>query len=240
MSGLKSNFEQLKWVFIDLDDTLWDFTANSANALHILYHRVPVLQQLYADYSEYDEAYHFKNAELWNLYHHGEITQEFLKIERFRWLLCRKNIECTVEEALRQNDLYLSILGEQTLLVDGAVELLEYLSKRYLIGIISNGFLNIQYKKLYATDLNKYIQRMIVSDEIGIQKPDRRIFDYALSETGVDSDEVIFIGDNPDADIKGAIQAGWRAVYYDRKKKGITDVEPDAVISDLREVIKLL
>ena len=157
MSGLKSNFEQLKWVFIDLDDTLWDFTANSANALHILYHRVPVLQQLYADYSEYDEAYHFKNAELWNLYHHGEITQEFLKIERFRWLLCRKNIECTVEEALRQNDLYLSILGEQTLLVDGAVELLEYLSKRYLIGIISNGFLNIQYKKLYATDLNKYI-----------------------------------------------------------------------------------
>ena len=241
MSDNKSCFEGLKWVFIDLDDTLWDFANNSSVALNILYKTECLLQSLYKDYSEYDEKYHIKNAELWNLYHHGEISQDFLKMERFRWLLANKSAVCDIDlEGKRLNDKYLSLLAEQTQIVDGAEELLQYLSKKYLIGILSNGFLNVQYRKLYGTALHKYVQRMVVSDEIGVQKPDKQIFDYALQEVGADVAEVVLVGDNPDADIKGAVQAGWRTIYFDRKDKGITEVMPNAIVRDLREIKGLL
>lgn len=242
MNSSKSYFDGIKWVFVDLDDTLWDFTKNSSQSLNILYNSEPLLSKLYPDYSEYDEKYHFKNSELWHKYHHGEISQDYLKKERFRWLLIQKgaNFENIDNESARLNDKYLTILGEQIAVVDGAEELLQYLSKKYLIGILSNGFMNVQYNKLYGTNIHRYIQRMVVSDEIGVQKPDIRIFDYALQAVGAVADEVVLIGDNPDADIKGAINAGWHTIYFDRNEKGITEVIPNAIVKDLRDVIELL
>lgn len=242
MSDLKSCFEGVKWVFIDLDDTLWDFSQNSSDSLYILYNSEPLIKNAYPSYAEFDEMYHYKNSELWNLYHHGKISQKFLKEERYRWLLNRKRVSCDLSaEASRLNERYLDILGNCKKTIEGAFDLLDYLAPKYMMAILSNGFIDVQYKKLYGSKLDGYFQRMIISDEIGIQKPDVRIFDYALDETGADMDSVVMIGDNPDADIYGAICAGWRTIYFDRKNQGISeDLCPDAIVTDLSEIKNLL
>lgn len=238
MAGEKSLFGGVKWVFIDLDDTLWDFSANSDVALQKLYRNFDIISGYYPEYEEFDEAYHLKNSELWDLYHHGHIEQEYLKLERFRWLLVRKGYESDDVDVLSaaMNEWYLEELSRCRELVDGAIDLLESLSKRYLIGVLSNGFADVQYRKLQTSGLWRYVQRMVVSDEIGVQKPDRRIFDYALSEVGAEADEVIMIGDNPDADIYGAKSAGWRTIYFNRKGRSsvsVADVEV-ASLSDVK------
>ena len=124
------------------------------------------------------------------------------------------------------NDRYLWLLGECNTPVEGAGDILESLSRRFLIGVLTNGFTEVQYRKLNSTGLDRYIQRMVISDEIGIQKPDPRIFRYAEQETGAEPSTTIMIGDNPDNDIRGAINAGWRAIYLDRKSKPFTTDSP--------------
>lgn len=233
----------VKWVFFDLDDTLWDFSANSDITLKDLYNNFSVLRECYPDYSEYDEQYHIKNAELWDLYHHGKIDQQYLKVERFRYLLNRKGrVGDDVDRvSAEMNEWYLSRLAMCGQTVDGAIELLQRVSKKYLIGVLSNGFNEVQYKKLATSGLGRYIQRMVISDEIGVQKPDARIFRYALDEVGATAQEVLFIGDNPDADIRGAYEAGWRVVFFNRYGKRLPDgVEADAEICSLRELLPLV
>ncbi|MDE5872205.1 MAG: HAD-IA family hydrolase, partial [Muribaculaceae bacterium] len=124
------------------------------------------------------------------------------------------------------NDCYLRMLGECDTPVEGARELLDELSRKCLIGVLTNGFTEVQYRKLHSTGLDRYVQRMVISDEIGIQKPDIRIFRYAETATGASPESTIMIGDNPDNDIKGAINAGWHAVYFDRKNKPFTSSSP--------------
>lgn len=230
-------FKGVKWVFIDLDDTLWDFTENSNLTLRKLYNEYKILEELFPDYNEYDEMYHLKNSELWNLYHYGKVSQEYLKVERFRWLLSQKRADCDFTVlANEMNDWYLDRLAYCDRLVDGAEELLQRLSKRFLIGIISNGFNDVQYCKLRSANIERYIQRMIISDEIGVQKPDKRIFDYALQEVGASVDEVIMIGDNADADVKGAINAGWKAIFFNRRGIDSTDINCDMMVKSLSEI----
>ena len=157
-------------------------------------------------------------------------------MERFRYLLNRKGwVGDDVDRvSAEMNEWYLSRLAMCGQTVDGAIELLQRVSKKHLIGVLSNGFNEVQYKKLATSGLGRYIQRMVISDEIGVQKPDARIFRYALDEVGATAQEVLFIGDNPDADIRGAYEAGWRVVFLP------DGVEADAEICSLRELLPLV
>ena len=108
-------------------------------------------------------------------------------------------------------------------------------SKGYKIGIISNGFYEVQYNKLRSSDIEHLIDVVVLSDDIGINKPDRRIFDHALRKAGATAEESIIIGDNPDADIYGAKSAGWRTIYFNRKGKPSVS-EADAEVASLGDV----
>lgn len=220
---------KIKWIFLDLDDTLWDFAKNSDIALELLYAREQPLQQLFDSEAAFAEAYHTLNSQLWSRYHHAEISRDYLLNERFRGVMdaalgstpsSSVGIENLKSYADKLNSDYLRLLGEQTNIVEGAKEVLEKLSREYLIGVLSNGFREVQYDKLRNTGLDRYVQRMVLSDEIGVQKPDRRIYDYALAETGALADETIMVGDNPETDVQGALDAGWRAVFFDKRKVG--------------------
>lgn len=213
-----------RWIFLDLDDTLWDFSANSAAALDYIYRNHPVLSTIVPEKDLFISRYIFHNDRLWNDYHHARISSEFLKAERFKAVIREFTSDPdALKIGVELNSFYLDTLAEGSELVDGARNLLESLSSKYLIGIISNGFLNVQYKKLFGTGLDRYVQRMVISDEIGINKPSREIFDYALSETGADPERAIMIGDNPDTDIAGAVNAGWKAIFFNRKGKAIPE-----------------
>lgn len=218
--------ENVKWIFFDLDDTIWDFAANSEVSLELLYSAEERLRELFATFEDFSRAYHALNSELWRRYHHAEISRDFLLNERFRGILADAlassglKVDYDIKEyADRLNEQYLKTLGKQTAVVDGAREVLAELSKRYLIGVLSNGFREVQYDKLRNTGLDRYVQRTVLSDEIGIQKPDRRIFDFALDATGATATTVLMVGDNPETDVAGARSAGWRAIHFDRSKE---------------------
>lgn len=238
--------KDIKWIFFDLDDTIWDFAANSQKALAALYAIEPLLEDVFGSFEEFSTCYHELNASLWRKYHHAEISREYLLNERFRGILAaaldaesRPLPEDISALADRLNADYLGLLGKQTEVVDGAREVLGKLSEKYLIGVLSNGFREVQYDKLRNTGLDRYVQRTVLSDEIGIQKPDRRIFDHALDATGATASETLMVGDNPETDVAGSMEAGWRAVYFDRFEKG--DTPPGAIrIENLRELIPLL
>lgn len=237
-TNCRPQFEGLRWLFFDLDDTLWDFSANSLHTLRGLYATEPELRQAFATPEDFCAAYHKKNDELWTLYHAGRIGRDYLKTERFEALLREPLGVKAREVSVRLDRVYLDRLAECRRTLDGAHEVLAKLSRHYLIGILSNGFIDTQYAKLRNSGLDRYVQRMVVSDEIGVQKPSPRLFAHALSETGAEASTALMIGDNPEVDIAGAIGAGWRAVYLDRKGKPCAAC--DARIGSLAELSALL
>lgn len=224
-------------IFIDLDDTIWDFTANSHIALEVMYRDLDIAK-IYPDYAAFSTAYYAKNSELWTLYHHGRIDKDFLIVERYAHLLREIGYnDPDNEQASRMNQYYLDTLALQTQLVPHAIELLDYLTEKgYNLYIISNGFIEVQHRKLHSAGIAHYFKRMVLSDEIGINKPDRRLFDYALQVTDSLADETLIIGDNYDADILGAMHAGWGQIYFDRNHRGITAEEPQYIVHSLDEV----
>lgn len=204
-----------RWLFFDIDDTLWDFKGNSLLSLQKLYENSGVLKNYFTGFESFSDAYHEINSEMWKLYAKGEISSEFLKTERFRKLLFPDSLsENDMDICRKLNHDYLYTLCRIPRCVDGAEDVLKSLSSRFMIGAVTNGFTDTQYTKIYTTGLWKYISRMVISDEIGIQKPDRRYFDYVFRSTGASPERSIVIGDNPDTDIAGALEAGIDAIYF--------------------------
>lgn len=228
-------------IFIDLDDTIWDFTANSHVALETMYRDLDIAR-IYPDYDAFSSTYYAKNSELWTLYHHGKINKDFLIVERYAHLL--RGIGYPDPDnrlATSMNNYYLDCLAEQSLLVPHAIELLQYLYKKgYKLYILSNGFMEVQHRKLQSAGIGQYFSRMVLSDEIGITKPDRRLFDYALQVTGGSAEKTLMIGDNYDADIVGAMNAGWGQIYFDRYHRSITGQNPQHTVQSLDEIIAIL
>ncbi len=228
-------------IFIDLDDTIWDFNANSHTSLEMTYHDLS-LSQIFPDYQAFSTAYYSKNKELWTLYHHGQITKDFLIVERFAYLF--RTIGYPDPEnsmAIRMNRHYLDTLARQKVLVPHAAELLEYLQrKNYRLFILSNGFMNVQQQKLQSAGIDSFFSRIVLSDEIGITKPARELFDFALRVTGSKASDTLMIGDNYDADIMGAANAGWGQIYFDRFHNDITGQKPQYTVYSLDEITAIL
>lgn len=227
-------------VFVDIDDTLWWFTENSKLALRHTFDAFDISSV--CTYERFKEVYLKKNLELWELYHHGLIDKDFLVNERFRFTLKECGYKGDVEKMCHLLDEeYLRFLALQPTTIPGARQLLEYLvAKGYDVNTLSNGFQGTQQQKLISGGLSDLIHRNVLSDDCGITKPQRGIFDYALEQCGADAATTVMIGDNPDADIKGAHDAGWRTIYFNIR--GLEPIEDtaDAVVASLDEIQQIL
>lgn len=209
----------IKCVWLDLDDTLWDFRANSRELLGLLYHERG-FSRWFASEQEWVERYEEHNHRLWRDYAAARISREFLRADRFRRPLLDAGCPAPVAEAEGEflDVHYLERLGLMSRLLPGAEELLGYLRGRgYQIGVLSNGFTEVQHSKLRVSGLEQLVDMVVLSDDIGVTKPDRRIFDYAESRCGATAEQCVMVGDNPDTDIAGALGAGWRAIYLRRE-----------------------
>ena len=207
----------LRHVFIDLDDTLWDFKRNSYGALKIAYDKFS-LAGYYPSFDDFYRIYSEKNAELWNLYHHSRISREELIVERFRYPLQRIGV---YDEKIipKLNQTYLSALSEQIGLNFYARELLQYLSLRYTLTVLSNGFREVQYRKLDNAGLRSFFDHIVLSDDVGFLKPHSGIFRHALALLSATPDSVVMIGDNYEADICGAARVGIKQIYFNPGNK---------------------
>lgn len=227
-------------VFVDIDDTLWWFTENSKLALRHTFDAFDISSV--CTYERFKEVYLKKNLELWNLYHHGLIDKDFLVNERFRFTLKECGYKGDVEKMCHLLDEeYLRFLALQPTTIPGARQLLEYLvAKGYDVNTLSNGFQGTQQQKLISGGLSDLIHRNVLSDDCGITKPQRGIFDYALEQCGAEAATTVMIGDNPDADIKGAHDAGWRTIYFNIRGLDPIEDTADAVVTSLDEIRQIL
>ena len=227
-------------VFVDIDDTLWWFTENSKLALRHTFDAFDISSV--CTYERFKEVYLKKNLELWNLYHHGLIDRDFLVNERFRFTLKECGYKGDVEKMCHLLDEeYLRFLALQSTTIPGARQLLEYLvAKGYDVNTLSNGFQGTQQQKLISGGLSDLIHRNVLSDDCGITKPQRGIFDYALEQCGAEAATTVMIGDNPDADIKGAHDAGWRTIYFNIRGLDPIEGTADAVVISLDEIQQIL
>ena len=227
-------------ILIDLDDTLWDFRRNSKIAMQEIYNDYE-LNKLYDSFESFYDVYTAKNHQLWEQYAKGEITKDYLSLERFLYPLRVVGAE-DVELAKCLGEDFLHRTTLQTNLVDGAIETLEYLkSKGYTLSIISNGFIEVQYTKLRRSGLLPYFFNVFLSEEVGCQKPDIRFFQAVLDRLNATPAECLVIGDNLQTDIQGAQNVNMRAIFYNAHSEQPSKNEFSGhIIANLLEIKTIL
>lgn len=200
-------------IFFDLDHTLWDFERNSAESLNDLFELHKLQESGIPDKETFSSRYRHYNEIYWGLLHKGKIGRGELRWHRFRDTLA--DFEIKNEELVKKLSAdYLEILPTKTNLFDDTLEILEYLLPKYALHIITNGFEEVQHKKIRNSDIEKYFRYIITSEMAGYQKPDRLIFKYALEKTNAVIPESIFVGDSIEADMDGAKSVGMDHVFY--------------------------
>lgn len=204
----------MKHLFFDLDRTLWDFEKNSETALTILYDELKLGDHL-RSFRSFHTKYKKVNGELWDQYSKGKLSKDVLRVKRFRDTLAHFDVKSDeLSNALA--DGYISLSPHQTHLLPDALETLEKLKNdNFELHIITNGFLEVQHIKLDKSGLKPYFDVILCSEEVGKNKPARLVFDRALDLANAKSEESIMIGDSYEADIKGAENAGIRAILFD-------------------------
>ena len=222
-------------LFFDLDHTLWDFNANAKETLTEVFGQFDLHEKLNAPFNDFYTTYLEHNEVLWNKYHKGFITAEELKWKRmWRTLLDFK----IGDEQLARNmsASFLEILPKKKLLFEYTIDILEYLSnKKYTLHLITNGFEKTQWSKLNNSNLSKYFTHVITSETSNSVKPAKEIFEYAMNKAGAISKESIMIGDNLEADIQGAINAGMDSVFVNYIN-ATTELLPTYTITHLKQL----
>ena len=225
-------------IFFDLDDTLWDFKRNSAEALEELYHKFNLKAAGISSPEYFIKVYQDRNIMMWEQYRLGAIDKETLRSKRFELTFWDMGIDSSFVPK-EMPEYYLSVLASKHYLYPYAIETLEYLNEKYHLHIITNGFSEVQHIKLSSSRIDKFFRQLIISDEIGVKKPDVKIFRHALDKANARAEESIMIGDGLDVDIVGARNAGIDQVFFNPDSKE-HDYEVTYEIKSLDELKKFL
>lgn len=228
-------------LFVDFDDTLYDTHGNAILALQELYDQCG-LAQYFDKIEDFTVPYWETNVALWDQYSKGEITRDYLIVERFRRPLACGGMDPSREYCLEVSDRFLDLCACKPGVVEGAHAVMEYLRQRgYRLHMCSNGFHEVQYRKLRASNLLEYFDTIILSEDAGANKPSQVYFDYAFRQTGAHPESTLMIGDNYNTDILGAQNAGLDVMFFNRQPSSFeAPGKVDFEIHALKEIMDLL
>lgn len=221
-----------KWLLFDVDNTLLDFAQTEALALEHSFaqHGLPFPHTAKQRYHEINQSY-------WQRLERKEITPEVIRAGRFQDLFTELGVGF---DASLFADSYLAQLGQQAPLMDGALELLEGLNGRFQLGIITNGLANVQHPRLERSGLKLHFAAVIISEEVGVAKPDAGIFDIAFAQMNQPAkNEVLIIGDSLSSDILGGINYGIDTCWFNPNGQ-TTDMPVTYEIKTLSQLNQIL
>jgi len=226
---------QYKHLFFDLDHTLWDFDANAKETLAELYSIFDLNNRIKIDFENFYPRYLFHNELLWERYHKGLISSEDLKWKRmWRTMLDFKIADEPL--AKEMSGKFLDILPTKKLLFPHTLEILNYLKeKKYDLHLITNGFEKTQWSKLTNSGLTSFFTHVITSEGSNSLKPKKEIFEFAMDKAKSTVDDSIMIGDNLDADIQGAMNAGMDTVFVNHIN-AVCGIKPTYIITHLQQL----
>lgn len=215
-------------IFFDLDHTLWDFDKNSELAFDRIF------KEKFQDVSTSDfvAVYAPINQACWKLYQVDQITHEELRYKRLKDSFDALQYKISDESIHQMAIDYIDYLPLNNQLFEGAIEILDYLQPNYNLHIITNGFAEVQYKKLHNSGISGYFQSVTNSEMAGVKKPNPKIFEHAISVAKTTKEKSIMIGDCIDADVKGALSFGMDAIYFNEQK--------NVVPADVKQIHHLL
>jgi len=227
-----------KHLFFDLDHTIWDFDRNAEETLHELYHSHGLEALGLNCPLTFIETYTRNNHALWASYHLGKITKQELRETRFRTTFVEMGLSPEIIPVAFEDD-YVKICPTKTNLFPQAHETLTYLHEKYTLHLISNGFRESTEMKIELNGLSRYFSSIIISENVGVNKPDKAIFEFALNGAGALKEESVMIGDSIEADIRGALDFGMDAIYFNPLEKEAPE-EVKVQIKDLGDLMQLL
>lgn len=227
----------VKHLFFDLDHTLWDFKRNSEETLLSIYQKYQLSKYSGVSFELFYKRYIEINEALWSLYRKNEISKENLRSVRFAKTLLSFGID-DEELATKIGDAYIRQCPSKGYLFDSCHQVLQELSSRYTLHIITNGFLETQKVKMQSCDLNKYFDVFVTSEHARARKPNPQIFEYALSKADALPEESIMIGDDIDIDCIPAESLGMQSVWFNPSKM-ISNKKVSYKIAHLQELLVL-
>ena len=229
---------QYKHLFFDLDHTLWDFDTNARETLAELYTIFELHSRINTSFEDFFPKYLHHNEILWNRYHNGLISSEDLKWKRM-W---RTMLDFKIADEPLAKDMsskFLEILPTKKLLFPHTIEILNYLTeKKYVLHLITNGFEKTQWSKINNSGLGGYFKEVITSERSNSLKPKKEIFDFAMQKASASLSESIMIGDNLDADIQGAMNAGMDTVFVNHINV-VPEIKPTYTVTHLQELERI-
>lgn len=219
-----------QWILFDADDTLFHFDAYQG--LQLMFSRFDV-DFTGQDYAEYQTI----NKPLWVDYQDGRITADQLKNIRFEAWANKLNVSTQ-----DLNTEFLSAMADICSLLPGAKELIDSLSGKVKMGIITNGFTELQTIRLERTGLKDAFSALIISEQVGVAKPDIEIFDHAFAHIGhPPKEQILMVGDNPHSDILGGLNAGIQTCWLNAHNAPQPEhIQPHYQVRSLSELQALL
>ena len=242
--------KQYKAVFIDWDDTLGDFHGAADLALAEMYEKYQ-LDRYFASLNEFVGLYKPHNLELWAKYGEDKVTKEYLSLDRFWFpLMHASKLDEKFDKTLRQelfalaeqlSEDFLHLTTAHFSLLPGAEDLVRYLARKYPLTIVTNGFIEVQYEKFEKSGLRDCFAHVVLSEEVGCQKPNPHIFEEALRMNGLKAEEVVMIGDSWNSDIQGAINAGIDQIWIRKSNDPLPEGQSATyLVQSLSEVMEIL
>ena len=223
----------IKNLFMDADDTLFDFRAGQRIAFF------GTMQKLNITVSEENYLlYDGINDKYWKIFEKGGISKERLVYARFEEFYKTVGIDA---DAYKTEEIYQSLLGEQAVWYNGAQDGIKKLADKYAIYILTNGHGDTQKHRVHISGLDKYIKNLFISECVGFPKPRIEYYQYCFNESSVIKEETLAIGDSLSSDIKGGINAGLKTVWCNFSHLPSDEkITPDFTVYNWDELLKLL
>ncbi len=211
--------KNIQHIFFDLDHTLWDFDKNSG----LTFGKIFEIHEVDVSLEKFLNVYEPINFKYWKLYREEKVTKQELRYGRLKDTF--NEIDISLSDQLIDNlsEDYIVYLSSFNYVFDSTYDVLDYLNAKYELHIITNGFEEAQEKKMKASNLRKYFSTVTNSEMVGVKKPNPKIFNFAMDLANAKPEHSVMIGDSLEADIKGAIDVGMQALYFDYKNSDYND-----------------